>query len=169
MPQIPWHHIAHVFLRIIPSLIPSLAIQYTRDCITRCISMRVACVRSRDDMGAICRFGETLDSCVSCPSGGDKSLQLRLPVWLIHNEAGSLDKSLKKLAQKLHQPCYGLAMPQDCSQLHCLDDLAVAYLECIRACQPVGPYVLVGCSVLGSLLAAAMTLHLERYVHLDVR
>ena len=117
---------------------------------------------------AICRLGEMLDSCVSCPSGGDKSLQLRLPVWLIHNETGSPDRSLRKLAEKLHQPCYGLAMPQDCSKLHCLDDLAVAYLECVRALQPVGPYVLVGCSVVGSLLAAAMTSHLERCAHIHV-
>lgn len=115
---------------------------------------------------AICRFDETLDGSGPCPEGGNNPFQLRLPVWLIHNEAGAPDRSLRKLAEKLHQPCFGLAMPQDCSNLQCLDDLASAYVECVRAHQPAGPYVLVGCSVLGSLLAAAMTSHLERCVHL---
>ena len=108
------------------------------------------------------RWGKASDSCTSSSDGRNKRLQLRLPIWLIHNEAGSPDRSLRKLAEKLHQPCFGLAMPEDCSKLHCMDDLARAHLECVRRLQPVGPYVLVGCSVFGSLLASAMTSQLGR-------
>lgn len=110
----------------------------------------------------MCRWGLASDSCASSSIGRNKPLQLRLPIWLIHNEAGSPDRSLRKLAEKLHQPCFGLAMPEDCSELRCMDDLARVHLECIRRLQPVGPYVLVGCSVFGSLLASAMTSLLER-------
>ena len=88
--------------------------------------------------------------------------QLWLPIWLIHNEAGAPDESLRKLAQQLHQPCYGLAMPQDCSGLHSIEGLAERYLQRIVAVQGMGPYVLVGCSVVGSLVASAVTRQLER-------
>ena len=110
----------------------------------------------------MCRWCSASNSCASSSIGGSTPLQLRLPIWLIHNEAGSPDRSLRKLAEKLHQPCFGLAMPEDCSELRCMDDLARVHLERIRRLQPVGPYVLVGCSVFGSLLASAMTSHLER-------
>lgn len=109
-----------------------------------------------------CRDGEALESSASSLTIQNQPLQLRLPIWLVHNERGFPDRSLRKLAEKLHQPCFGLAMPENCSELHCMDDLAKAHLKCVRQLQPVGPYVFVGCSILGSLLAAAMTTHLER-------
>lgn len=117
----------------------------------------------------MCRWAKASDNCASSSNGGNKPLQLRLPIWLIHNETGSPDRSLRKLAEKLHQPCFGLAMPEDCSELRCMDDLATAHLECVRRLQPVGPYVLVGCSLFGSLLAAAMTFNLERWADLSCR
>lgn len=80
----------------------------------------------------------------------------------MHNETGAPDRSLRQLAEQLQQPCYGLGMPQDCSGLQCVEDLAREYVERVTAVQPVGPYVLVGCSVFGSLIASAMASQLER-------
>ena len=108
------------------------------------------------------RYGDTLESCASSLTDQNQPLQLQLPIWLVHNETGFPDRSLRQLAEKLHQPCFGLAMPENCSELHCIDDLAKTHLKCVRQLQPLGPYIFVGCSVLGSLLAAAMTSHLER-------
>lgn len=91
-----------------------------------------------------------------------RRLQLRLPVWLMHNETGAPDGMLQKLADKLSQPCYGLAMPQDADQLQSMADLARTYVKSVKVAQPVGPYLLVGCSVFGSLLASVMVSQLER-------
>lgn len=91
-----------------------------------------------------------------------RPLQLRLPVWLIHNETGAPDRQLQSLAGQLSQPCYGLAMPQDADRLQTVTDLARLYVASVKGVQPVGPYLLVGCSVFGSLLAGAMVSQLER-------
>ena len=53
-------------------------------------------------------------------------------------------------------------MPRDCKGLQSVDNLAREYLERVMAVQPLGPYVIVGCSVFGSLIASAMTSQLER-------
>ena len=91
-----------------------------------------------------------------------QSLPLRLPIWLIPNETGAPDNSLQGLASQLAQPCYGLAMPQNCDQLDSLIDLAAVFVESMKAKQPVGPYLVVGCSVFGCMVATAMVLQLER-------
>ena len=108
------------------------------------------------------RYGESFESHAFPLIGQNQPLELRLPIWLVHNETGFPDRSLRQLAEKLQQPSFGLAMPENCSELHCMDGLAKAHLKCVKRLQPVGPYVFVGCSVLGSLLAATMTTHLER-------
>ena len=69
---------------------------------------------------------------------------------------------MRKLAEQLSQPCYGLAMPQDADQLQTVPDLASACVKAMRGVQPQGPYLVVGCSVFGSLVATAVVSHLER-------
>ena len=91
-----------------------------------------------------------------------RPLQLRLPVWLVHNETGTPDESQRQLAHQLSQPCYGLALPQDADKLHSVPDLASAYVKAAKAIQGVGPYLIVGCSVFGSLVATSMVSLLER-------
>ena len=61
----------------------------------------------------------------------------------------------------LSQPCYGLAVPQNADQLGDMADLARVYVGAVKAAQPVGPNLLVGASVFGSLLAALMVSQLE--------
>lgn len=53
-------------------------------------------------------------------------------------------------------------MPQDADQLQTMPDLASVYVRAMRAVQPQRPYLLVGCSVFGSLVATAVVSHLER-------
>jgi len=100
---------------------------------------------------------------VDSPAASDlRPLQLRLPVWLVHNETGTPDESQRQLAHQLSQPCYGLALPQDADQLRSVPDLATAYVKAAKAIQGVGPYLIVGCSVFGSLVATSMVSQLER-------
>ncbi len=91
-----------------------------------------------------------------------RPLQLRLPVWLVHNETGTPDESQRQLAHQLSQPCYGLALPQDADQLHSVPDMASAYMNAAKAVQGMGPYLIVGCSVFGSLVATSLVSQLER-------
>lgn len=100
---------------------------------------------------------------IDCAAAIDvRALQLRLPVWLVHNETGTPDESQRQLAHQLPQPCYGLALLQDADKLHSVPDLASAYVKAAKAVQNVGPYLVVGCSVFGSLVATSMVSQLER-------
>jgi len=116
-----------------------------------CVLGKILCI--------CCRSTELVDSAAATDL---RPLQLRLPVWLVHNETGSPDESQRQLVSQLSQPCYGLALPQDADQFHSVPDLARAYVKAARDVQGVGPYLIVGCSVFGSLVATSMASQLER-------
>ena len=112
-----------------------------------------------------CRSSNSAEHRASASSANGRSFsltRLRLPVWLTPNETGAPDRAAHSLAGHLPQPCYGLALPQDCDQLESIADLAAQFLECVKARQSIGPYVIVGCSAFGSLVATAVVTQLER-------
>jgi len=86
----------------------------------------------------------------------------RIPLWMMHSERGDVSGAQKELAAMLRAPCYGLALGPDADDCNCVEDLAAAYCAAIFEMQPTGPYLLVGTSVAGCVIAHAMALHLER-------
>ena len=85
----------------------------------------------------------------------------RLPLWMVHTERGDLSGAQKELASALPMPCYGLGMGADADQCGSISELAAAYCAAVIEMQPAGPYLLMGTSVVGSLIAHAMALHLQ--------
>ena len=86
---------------------------------------------------------------------------VRLPLWLVHSETGSITVGLKGLAAALPLPCYGLGMGGDVSSVTTLAELAAHYVAAVQAVQPHGPYLLAGCSVSGSAVAHAMAVRMQ--------
>ena len=85
----------------------------------------------------------------------------RLPLWMIHTERGDLSGAQKELAAGLPMPCYGLGMGADADQCSSIYELAGAYCSAVLEMQPTGPYILMGTSVIGSVIAHAMATNLE--------
>lgn len=85
----------------------------------------------------------------------------RIPLWMIHSERGDISGAQKELAALLRVPCYGIGIGPDAEDCHSLDELAAAYCAAMVEMQPSGPYLLVGTSVIGCVIAHAMASHLE--------
>lgn len=85
----------------------------------------------------------------------------RLPLWMIHTERGDLSGAQKELATGLPMPCYGLGMGADADQCSSIYELAAAYCSAVLEMQPTGPYLLMGTSVIGAVIAHAMAVNLE--------
>lgn len=80
----------------------------------------------------------------------------RIPLWMLHGERGDLSSAQKELAALLPLPVYGLAMGPDADACATLAELAARYAAALRVLQPAGPYLLLGSSVGGVLLAHAL-------------
>jgi len=85
----------------------------------------------------------------------------RLPLWMVHTERGDLSGAQKELAAGLPMPCYGLGMGADADQCTSIYELAAAYCSAVLEMQPTGPYLLMGTSVIGAVIAHAMAVNLE--------
>lgn len=85
----------------------------------------------------------------------------RIPLWIVHGERGDISAAQKELASLLPLPAYGLAMGPDADDCGSLDELAQRYATGLRALQPQGPYLLLGSSVGGALLAHALACNLR--------
>jgi thioesterase domain-containing protein len=85
----------------------------------------------------------------------------RLPLWMVHTERGDLSGAQKELAAGLPMPCYGLGMGADADQCSSIYELAAAYCSAVLEMQPTGPYLLMGTSVIGAVLAHAMAANFE--------
>lgn len=85
----------------------------------------------------------------------------RIPLWVVHGERGDISAAQKELAGALPLPAYGLAMGPDADDCGSLEELAQRYAAGLRALQPQGPYLLLGSSIGGALLAHALACALE--------
>ena len=85
----------------------------------------------------------------------------RLPLWVLHDETGSIMAAHKELAAALPLPCYGLAMGGDTADCGSVQELAQHYCAALKEVQPTGPYLLLGPSIAGAALAHAMACHLR--------
>lgn len=85
----------------------------------------------------------------------------RLPLWMVHTERGDLSAAQKELAAALPMPCYGLGMGADADQCTSIFELAAAYCAAVVEMQPSGPYLVMGSSIVGSLIAHAMVTHFQ--------
>jgi thioesterase domain-containing protein len=85
----------------------------------------------------------------------------RLPLWMVHTERGDLSGAQKELATGLPMPCYGLGMGADADQCSSIYELATAYCSAVLEMQPTGPYLLMGTSVIGAVIAHAMAVNFE--------
>ena len=86
----------------------------------------------------------------------------RIPVWIIHSERGDISTAQKELAALLQVPCYGIALGPDAEECEGIEELASAYCSTITEMQPSGPYLLLGSSIIGSKIAHAMAIHMQK-------
>jgi hypothetical protein len=80
---------------------------------------------------------------------------------MVHTERGDLSGAQKELATGLPMPCYGLGMGADADQCSSIYELATAYCSAVLEMQPTGPYLLMGTSVIGAVIAHAMAVNFE--------
>lgn len=80
----------------------------------------------------------------------------RLPLWILHDETGRVGSALCALAASLPLPAYALAMGSNAASCASLYDLASHYAAAICGVQPSGPYLLLGPSLAGGVLARAV-------------
>lgn len=90
----------------------------------------------------------------------------RIPLWMTHTERGDISSAQKDLAGLLPLPCYGIALGPDADKCHNLDDLVAAQCAALLGMQPSGPYLIMGTSVVGCVLAHAIAIKLKSYGHL---
>ena len=80
---------------------------------------------------------------------------------MVHTERGDMSAAQKELALSLPMPCYGLGMGADADQCTSILELAAAYCAAVVEMQPSGPYLILGTSIVGSLVAHAMVTHFQ--------
>ncbi|CAD7696942.1 unnamed protein product, partial [Ostreobium quekettii] len=85
-----------------------------------------------------------------------------LPAWVVHDEKGDTGGFVKRMAEALPFPCYGLSMGPGAQACASIDDLASGYADLIVGMQPQGPYLIAGCSLVGCVLAFCVGCRLER-------
>jgi acyl transferase domain-containing protein/NADPH:quinone reductase-like Zn-dependent oxidoreductase/acyl carrier protein/thioesterase domain-containing protein len=85
----------------------------------------------------------------------------RVPLWMVHTERGDISAAQKELATMTRAPCYGLALGPEGDECTSMDELAAAYCAAITEMQPTGPYLLMGTSVAGCVIAHAMALQFQ--------
>lgn len=93
---------------------------------------------------------------------GDGGPLASLPAWILHDEKGDAGGFIRSMARALPLPCYGLCMGTDASSCSSIDDLANSYADLIVSMQHEGPHLVVGCSIVGCMLAFSVGCHIER-------
>lgn len=88
-----------------------------------------------------------------------------LPVWVVHDEKGDTGGTVRQMARNVRAPCYGLNMGPQATLLTSIDDLGEHYSEIILKMQRQGPYLVLGMSIIGSMIAFAAACRLERLGH----
>lgn len=88
-----------------------------------------------------------------------------LPVWVVHDEKGDTGGTVRQMAKNLRAPCYGLNMGPQITLVTSIDELGEHYSEIILKMQGQGPYLVLGMSIIGSMIAFATACRLERLGH----
>ena len=99
----------------------------------------------------------------------DVAMVTSLPVWVAHDEQGRTSGHIQALCSALPCPCLGLELNTvHPDQFDSIDHLAHAYVSLVQKIQPEGPYLILGISLCGSMVAQAMACVLEACQSLPV-
>lgn len=86
-----------------------------------------------------------------------------LPLWIVHDEQGNTSGNIQTLSKALHCPCFGLELQTtDPGKFNSMETLIGAYCELIFDVQETGPYLVMGVSLCGSMIAHGVVHEMEK-------